>query len=140
MKQIPEFGYHVIGIFVRKDAMTVNWTSHIEILRKDLHVYIIGDAYRTVPYAVNTTNGNKTLRIKNNFTLDASESNDPNFINNQSMITFEWSCRIVNMTYDAQINASDKSCHSSDFVPLKDHIVLKNDQSVLKLSNIIPSC
>ena len=136
MKEDPEFGYHMIGIFVKKYALTVHSTSHIEILRKHLHVYIIGDTYRVVPYKVERRGGNSTgkIRLDNNFTLDASESNDPNFVD-QSLNTFEWKCRIANITSSAaQFHVLKKPCNKRDFVTLENFIIFKDGLRALNLS------
>lgn len=121
-----EFGNYKINLKTRLYEVPIDHTAYIRIVKEKLHVYIVGDTYRAVRYQVDTKDGNK-VRVHNNFTVDASKSNDPN-IQDQSGLQFEWSCRVVSKS-PSELVGSDLKCKSLIFVKM-----VGETGSVLRLS------
>lgn len=108
-----EFGDYKIILKTRLYQVPTDHTAFIRVVKEKLYVYIVGDIYRGVAHQIDQKNGDETIRVSNNFTVDASKSKDPN-IEDQSGLQFEWSCRVLNKS-TSDVLGPDSKCNSSSF-------------------------
>ena len=115
-------GTYKIILVTKLNGIAQNHTAFVEIVRSPLNAYIVGGLSKTIPYEVNITNEltSKSERVKNNITLDASESNDPDVPDNgEQGLIFTWSCRVDNASVDRTSCASvGCKCLNLSFVSL----------------------